>query len=106
MGALEILEINAAPPLMDLSPEEITGLADALVQYHAAFTDLYYRKAQAHGGLQYLQGLMRPIERKAIEPMALALEGGDVQAMHQCIGPGQWQDEALLQQQWRLVDET
>ena len=49
---------------------------------------------------------MLPIERKSIEPMALALEGGDVQAMQQFIGQGQWQDEALLQQHWRLVDET
>ena len=26
--------------------------------------------------------------------------------MQQCIGQGQWQDEALLQQHWRLVNET
>jgi hypothetical protein len=26
--------------------------------------------------------------------------------MQQCIGQGQWQDEALLQRHWRLVDET
>ena len=106
MVALEIVEINEAPPLLDLSPEEIAGLADELVQYHAAFADLYYRKEQAHWGLKYLQGLMLPIERKSIEPMALALEGGDVQAMQQFIGQGQWQDEALLRQHWRLVEET
>ena len=49
---------------------------------------------------------MLPLERKSIEPMALALEGGNVQAMQQFIGQGQWQDEALLQQHWRLVNET
>ena len=38
--------------------------------------------------------------------MALALAGGDVQALQQCIGPGQWQDEAWLRQPWSLVDET
>ena len=54
----------------------------------------------------YLQGLMLPIECKAIEPMALALDGGDVQAMQQCIGQGQWQDDMLLRRHWRLVDET
>jgi len=106
VGELEIIEINEAPPLLDLCPEEIAALADELVQYHAAFADLYYRTEQAHWGLKYLQGLMLPIERKSIEPMALALAGGDVQAMQQCIGQGQWQDEALLQQHWRLVDET
>src|SRR5712691_4664743 len=106
VGELEIIEINEAPPLLDLCPEEIAALADELVQYHAAFADLYYRTEQAHWGLKYLQGLMRPMERKSIEPMALALAGGDVQAMQQFLGQGQWQDEAVLQQHWRLVDET
>lgn len=49
---------------------------------------------------------MLPLQRKSIEPMALALAGGNVQAMQQFIGQGQWQDEALLQQHWRLVNET
>jgi SRSO17 transposase len=49
---------------------------------------------------------MLPIERKSIAPMALALGGGDVQAMQQFIGQGQWQDDLLLRQHWRLVDET
>jgi hypothetical protein len=31
---------------------------------------------------------MLPIERKSIEPMALAWDGGDVQAMQQFIGQG------------------
>lgn len=106
VGELEIIEINEAPPLLDLRPEAIAALADALVQYHAAFADLSYRTAQAHWGLQYLQGLLLPIARQSIEPMALALAGGDVQAMPQCIGQGQWQDAALLQPHWRLVDAT
>jgi SRSO17 transposase len=106
VSELGILAINAAPPPLDLNSEEIAALADELVHYYTAFAELYYRKEQAHWGYKYLQGLMLPIERKSIEPMALALDGGDVQAMQQFIGQGQWQDEALLQQHWRLVDET
>lgn len=103
---LGIVEINEAPPPLDLTPQEIAALAEELVHYHAAFADLYYRNEQAHWGYKYLQGLLLPIERKSIEPMALALEGGNVQAMQQFIGQGQWQDEALLRQHWRLIDET
>jgi SRSO17 transposase len=106
VSELGIIEINEAPPPLDLTPEEVAALADELVHYHAAFAELYYRKEQAHWGYKYLQGLMLPIERKSIEPMALALDGGDVQAMQQFIGQGQWQDEALLRQHWSLVDET
>lgn len=100
------IEINETPPPLDLTQQEIAALAVELVDYHAAFAACYYRKEQAHWGYKYLQGLMLPIERKSIEPMALALDGGDVQAMQQFIGQGQWQDEALLHQHWGLVDET
>jgi hypothetical protein len=95
-----IIEIDETPPPLDLTPVEIEALAEALLQYHAEFAPLYYRQEQAHWGYKYLQGLMLPLERKSIEPMALALEGGNVQAMQQFIGQGQWQDEALLQRHW------
>jgi SRSO17 transposase len=103
---LEIDEISEAPPQLDLTPEEIEALADELVGYHAEFADLYYRVEQAHWGHKYLQGLMSPVEHKAIQPMAMALEGGNVQAMQQFIGQGRWQDQKLLQKHWEMVDET
>jgi len=101
-----ITEITDVPPPLDLTPEEIEGLADELIAYHAEFAGLYYRVEQAHWGHMYLQGLMAPIESKAIQPMAMALEGGDIQAMQQFIGQGQWQDEKLLKKHWQLVNET
>jgi len=103
---LGMREINEVPPPLDLTPQEIEALADDLVQYHAEFAELYYRVEQAHWGGKYLQGLLLPIERKSIEPLALALEGGNVQAMQQFIGQGQWQDESLLHKHWHLVDDT
>ena len=49
-GNLGIIEINAAPPPLALSPEEIAALADELVEYHTACADLDYRQEQAHWG--------------------------------------------------------
>jgi SRSO17 transposase len=106
LGTLEIIEINDIPPPLDLTPAAVAALAEELMDYHAAFAELYYRKEQAHWGYKYLQGLMLPIERKSIEPMALALDGGNVQAMQQFVGQGPWADEPLLHQHWRLVEET
>ena len=103
IGIGEIKEI--LPPL-DLTPEEVEELADELIAYHAEFAELYYRVEQAHWGYMYLQGLMAPIETKSIQPMAMALEGGNIQAMQQFIGQGQWQDEKLLKKHWQLVNET
>jgi SRSO17 transposase len=106
INGLEIVQVEATPPPLELTLEEIEALKDELLAYHAEFARLYYRVEQAHWGHMYLQGLLSPIESKAIQPMAMALEGGDIQAMQQFIGQGQWQDEKLLRKHWQLVDET
>ncbi len=46
---------------------------------------------------------MLPLERKSIEPMADALDGGNVQAMQQFISVGAWDDDAVLATHQRLV---
>lgn len=106
MGNLEFAEVETTPPPLALTPDEIAELAKELVDYHAEFADLYYRVEQSHWGHKYLQGLMLPIDRKAIQPMALSLEGGNIQAMQQFIGQGKWQDELLLRKHRQLVAET
>jgi SRSO17 transposase len=106
IGKVEITEIMEVPPPLELKPADVEELADELVAYHAEFADLYYRVEQAHWGQMYLQGLMAPIESKAIQPMAMALEGGNIQAMQQFVGQGQWQDEKLLKRHWRQVNKT
>jgi hypothetical protein len=72
---LRIPEIDEIPPELELRPEEVEALAEELMDFHEPFADLYYRVEQAHWSYKYLQGLMLPIERKSIQPMALALEG-------------------------------
>jgi SRSO17 transposase len=53
-----------------------------------------------------LHGQLLDLDRKSIEPMALALEGGDVQGMQQFISVGPWDDERVLEQHHQLVAET
>ena len=106
INGLEIVQVEATPPPLEWTLEEIEALKDELLAYHREFARLYYRVEQAHWGHMYLQGLLLPIESKAIQPMAMALEGGDIQAMQQFIGQGQWQDGKLLRKHWQLVDES
>jgi len=46
--------------------------------------------------LTYLHGQLADLDRKLIEPMALAVAGGHVQAMQQFISLGAWQDDRVL----------
>ena len=55
----------------------------------------------------YTKGLMLPIERKSVEPMAARLSPGNVRQMHQSlhhiVADAAWSDDALLQQVRRQV---
>lgn len=55
----------------------------------------------------YIKGLMLPIERKSVEPMAARLAPGNVRQMHQSlhhiVADAAWSDAALLRQIRSLV---
>jgi SRSO17 transposase len=55
----------------------------------------------------YTKGLMLPIERKSVEPMAARLAPGNVRQMHQSlhhiVADAAWSDDAVLQQVRRRV---
>ena len=97
---------SGRPPESNLAPRDVEALAEELVAYHAAFAPLFRRAEQRTWALAYLQGQLLELERKAIEPMALALEHGDVQAMQPFISQGAWDDAVILAHHQQLVAET
>ena len=97
---------SGRPPVSNLAPRDVEALREALVAYHQSFSALFTRAEQRRWALAYWQGQLLELERKSIEPMALALPGGDVQALQQFISLGAWDDEALLARHQRLVAET
>jgi SRSO17 transposase len=97
---------SGQPPELNLVRPDVEALAEELVAYHAAFAPLFRRAEQRHWALAYLHGQLLELERKSIEPMALALEAGDVQAMQQFISVGAWDDDVILAQHQVLVAET
>src|SRR5438067_9523617 len=97
---------SGLPPTGNLAPRDVATLADALLAYHAEFAPLFRRAEQRHWALQYLQGQLLDLERKSIEPMALALADGDVQAMQQFISVGAWDDAAVLKTHQQLVADS
>ncbi len=97
---------SGRPPEHNLAPRDVEALADELVAYHAHFAPLFQRSEQRTWALAYLHGQLLELDRKSIEPMALALEGGDVQGMHQFISAGPWDDERVLEKHQELVADT
>ena len=97
---------SGRPPVINLVPRDIEALADDLLAYHALFAPLFQREEQRQWALAYLHGQLLDLDRKSIEPMALALPDGNVQAMQQFISLGAWDDAAVLQTHQRLVADT
>jgi SRSO17 transposase len=81
-------------------------LSEELTVYHEMFASGFKRREQRHWALKYSQGQMLELARKSIEPMAVALVGGNIQAMQQFISQGAWSDEEVLKIHRRAVAET
>src|SRR6266702_2965933 len=99
--------------VQELAPEEVASLAEELVAYHQHFAPLFSRREQREWAAIYLRGLLTAdVPRKNIEAMALRLLGvgphaeRQVRALQQFVGEGSWDDEALLAEHQRLVNET
>jgi SRSO17 transposase len=94
-------------PALDLAPQEVDALIEALGAYHAIYSPLFRRREQRKWSKQYMHGLLLELPRKSIEPMVLALEGANrntVRAMQQFLSEGAWEDDAILQHHWQEVD--
>jgi SRSO17 transposase len=97
---------SGRPPVINLVPRDVETLADELLAYHAHFAPLFQRQEQRQWALAYLHGQLLDLDRKSIEPMALAVADGNVQAMQQFISLGAWDDQKVLLTHQQLVAET
>ena len=109
----DLPRLGALPPVRGLTPEEVIPLAEELAAYVQHFTPFFYRREQREWAAVYLRGLLTAdVPRKNVEAMALRLLGvgphteRQVRALQQFIGEGAWDDEALLAEHQRLVEET
>lgn len=96
-----------------LTIADVEALAEELAAYHAHFAPLFRRSEQRAWAEVYLRGLLiADVPRKNIEAIALRLlgagEGADrqVRALQQFIGEGGWDDDAILAEHRRLMEET
>jgi SRSO17 transposase len=97
----------ATPAVIDLTPRDLDNLVEELRAYHALYSPLFQRREQREWAAKYLHGLRLELPRKSIEPLVLALEGAQpqaVRAMQQFLSEGSWDDTALLHRHWQEVD--
>lgn len=91
------------PPL-DLSEADIDGITDEFKVFHTLFHNAYKRIEQNELSQCYIQGLMSPIERKSMEPIAINLmDPQRVRSLQHFVSSGLWDLNLLAQ---RHKEET
>ena len=92
---------------MSLRQVEFSRQADRLQAYLDGFTEAAGHADRRVPMENYTKGLMLPIERKSVEPMAARLAPGNVRQMHQSlhhvVADAAWSDDAVLRQVRRQV---
>jgi SRSO17 transposase len=100
---------SGQPPVMKLAPRDVEAMAEELVTYHTMFHDLFQRREPRAWSAFSLRGQRSDLERKTVEPMVLAVHGphaAAVRAGQQFLGPGAWDDTAIVARHQRLVAES
>src|SRR5271169_2981283 len=92
---------------MSLRQQELSGQAGRLQAYLVGLTEAAGHLDRRVPIENYTKGLMLPIERKSVEPMAARLAPGNVRQMHQSlhhvVADAAWSDAALLKEVRRQV---
>jgi hypothetical protein len=92
-----------AMPQFALTRSDIDAFMEELRGFHTAFRPCFSRQAPRDQFCNYMVGQCSALERKAIEPIALQVEGGKVRAMQRLVSEALWDAAAMRETDHRLV---
>ena len=92
-------------PKFDLGKGDIKAFINELNGFHEQFADCFQRSESREHFFNYMAGQFSPIERKSIEPIALALKDGNVRAMQRFVSDAPWDDAKLISKYRSLVND-
>ena len=89
-------EHHYSVPKFDLDKGDIKDFMNELKGYHEQFADCFFRSESRENFFNYMAGQFSPLERKSIEPIALALKDGNVRAMQRFVSDAPWDDGKMM----------
>jgi len=92
-------------PKFDLDKGDIDDFLNQLKGFHEQFYDCFHRSESRDHFFKYMAGQFSPIERKSIEPIALAIKNGNVRAMQRFVSDAEWNDENIMTKYRSFVNE-
>jgi len=92
-------------PKFDLNRDDLFEFVDELKGFHSEFFDCFSRQEPRDNFFQYMVGQMSPLERKSIEPIAIAVESAKVRAMQFFVSDVVWDNEKILSKYRSMVND-
>jgi len=92
-------------PKFLLDRSDVKDMATELLGFHENFADCFQRSESRDNFYRYMAGQFSQLERKSIEPIAFAIEGGKVRAMQRFVSDAPWDDDKIMTKYRSLVAE-
>jgi SRSO17 transposase len=82
-------------PKFDIKKNDIENFTNELRGFHDQFADCFNRRESRVHFFNYMAGQFSDLERKSIEPIALAVKDGNVRAMQRFVSDAPWDDHKI-----------
>lgn len=94
-----------AIPKFSVERGDVEDFLNELRAFHGEFRDCFSRSEPRENFFRYMAGQFSELERKSIEPIALAVEDGQVRAMQRAISDALWDEDKILAKYRSMVNE-
>lgn len=92
-------------PKFELDRDDVSDFAKELKCFHENFFDCFHRSESRDNFYRYMSGQFGQLERKSIEPIAIAMEGGKIRAMQRFVSDAPWDDNNIESKYRSLINE-
>ena len=92
-------------PKFEIVSSDVVSFVDELRCFHDEFSDCFHRSETRDNVYRYMVGQFSKLERKSIEPIALAVEDGQVRAIQRAISDTNWDEEKILVKYHSMVND-
>jgi len=92
-------------PKFDLGRHDVDDFMNELRGFHEQFAGCFQRSESREHFFSYMAGQFSALERKSIEPIALALENGNVRALQRFVSDAPWDDNKIMYTYRSLVND-
>ena len=105
LPAIRSNEYTYSVPKFDLGKRDIKDFMNELKGFHDQFADCFQRTESRDHFFNYMIGQFSDLERKSIEPIALAVKDGNVRALQRFISDAPWDDDKIIHKYRSCVND-